>query len=184
MSKAKHPKLPNGFGSIKKLSGNSSNPYGVYPPVTEFHANGSPVTPKALCYVSDWYTGFYALMEYRNGTFNPGNFTSREIKPDGKQDDVITLTRRSCRSLTKQIFCLPDSRSFTAQLLLPTFPSIYIIPCSRKKVFIFSQISSAITSGARFPSIVIIFSLSFILSNASKYFSFTFTSLDFFSNNS
>lgn len=90
MSKAKHPKLPNGFGSIKKLSGKRSNPFGVYPPVTEFNANGSPVTPKALCYVSDWYTGFYALMEYRNGTFNPDNFTSREIKPGDKQDDVIT----------------------------------------------------------------------------------------------
>lgn len=90
MSKAKHPKLPNGFGSIKKLSGKRSNPYGVYPPVTEFNANGSPVTPKALCYVSDWYTGFYALMEYRNGTFNADDFVTREIKPGDRQNDVVS----------------------------------------------------------------------------------------------
>lgn len=90
MAKAKHPKLPNGFGSIKKLSGNRTNPYGVYPPVTEFNANGSPVTPKALCYVSDWYTGFYALMEYRNGTFNAENFLNREIKSTDRQNDVIS----------------------------------------------------------------------------------------------
>ena len=71
MAKRKHPKLPNGFGSIKKLSGNRTNKYGVYPPTTEFNKNGSPVSKKALCYVPDWYTGFYALMAYNNGTFQP-----------------------------------------------------------------------------------------------------------------
>ena len=30
--KKKYPKLPNGYGSIKKLSGKRRNPYGVYPP--------------------------------------------------------------------------------------------------------------------------------------------------------
>lgn len=33
-SAKRHSKLPNGFGSIKKLSGNRTNPYAVYPPVT------------------------------------------------------------------------------------------------------------------------------------------------------
>lgn len=89
MAKKKHPKLPNGFGSIKKLSGNRTNPYGVYPPVTEFNPNGSPVTPKALCYVPDWYTGFYALMKYREGTFNAEDFLAAEIKPSERQGDVI-----------------------------------------------------------------------------------------------
>lgn len=33
----KYPKLPNGYGSIKRLSGkNRTNPYGVYPPTKEF----------------------------------------------------------------------------------------------------------------------------------------------------
>ena len=81
----KHPKLPNGFGSIKKLSGNRTNPYAVYPPTTEFAPNGSPKTPKALCYVSDWYTGFYALMEYRSGTFNAERFSAPEIRPSDKK---------------------------------------------------------------------------------------------------
>ncbi len=87
---AKHPKLPNGFGSIKKLSGNRTNPYAVYPPTTEFAPNGSPKTPKALCYVSDWYTGFYALMEYRSGTFNAERFSAPEIRPSDKKQDVIS----------------------------------------------------------------------------------------------
>lgn len=87
---AKHPKLPNGFGSIKKLSGNRTNPYAVYPPTTEFAPNGSPKTPKALCYVSDWYTGFYALMEYKSGTFNAEHFSAPEIGTSDKKQDVIS----------------------------------------------------------------------------------------------
>ena len=51
----KHPRLPNGYGSIKKLSGNRSNPYAVYPPTTEFTLEGVPKTPKAICYVDDWF---------------------------------------------------------------------------------------------------------------------------------
>ena len=54
----KYPKLPNGYGSIKRLSGkNRTNPYGVYPPTKEFDINGNPVSIKALCYVDDWYRG-------------------------------------------------------------------------------------------------------------------------------
>ena len=89
MPKKKHPKLPNGFGSIKKLSGNRTNPYAVYPPTTEFYPNGSPVLPKALCYVPDWYTGFYALMEYKNGSFDPDKFMAPEIKESDKTNDII-----------------------------------------------------------------------------------------------
>lgn len=90
MPKRKYPKLPNGFGSIKKLSGNRTNPYAVYPPTTEFAPNGSPKTPTALCYVSDWYVGFYALMEYKNGTFDAEKFISPEIKSSDKNDIIIS----------------------------------------------------------------------------------------------
>lgn len=89
MAKNKHPKLPNGFGSIKKLSGNRSNPYAVYPPVTKYNEKGNPITPSALCYVPDWYTGFYALMEYKNGNFDASKFTRAELKENDKKDSVI-----------------------------------------------------------------------------------------------
>ena len=69
----KYPKLPNGYGSIKRLSGkNRTNPYGVYPPTTEFTEDGIPVPVKALCYVDDWYKGFTVLTWYRNGEYYPG----------------------------------------------------------------------------------------------------------------
>ena len=72
MSKRKFPKLPNGYGSIKKLSGKRRNPFGVYPPVTEFDQNGIPKTPPAIAYVDDWYYGFAILTAYRAGTYVPG----------------------------------------------------------------------------------------------------------------
>ena len=40
----KHSRLPNGYGSIKRLSGkNRTNPYGVYPPTEKFDEDGNPV---------------------------------------------------------------------------------------------------------------------------------------------
>lgn len=71
-SSRQYPKLPNGFGSIKKLSGNRTNPYGVYPPVTEFQLDGSPVAVKAIAYAKDWYTAFGILSAYNAGTYKPG----------------------------------------------------------------------------------------------------------------
>ena len=110
MAKAKHPKLPNGFGSIKKLSGNRTNKFGVYPPVTEFRENGSPVFPKALCYVPDWYTGFYALMEYRNGTFQAEDFSGAEMRPTDRQNDIVSKIIASYNNSSR---IAAESKTFT-----------------------------------------------------------------------
>ncbi len=72
----KHKKLPNGFGSIKKLSGNRTKPFAAYPPTTEFKLNGSPVTMPAIGYYEDWYEAFDALREYNK---NPYNIESENI---------------------------------------------------------------------------------------------------------
>lgn len=68
----KYQKLPNGYGSIKFLGKGRRNPYAVHPPVTEFKLNGSPITPKALCYVDSWIKGFAVLTAYKAGTYYPG----------------------------------------------------------------------------------------------------------------
>lgn len=72
MKPRKYPKLPNGFGSIKKLSGRRTNPYAVYPPVPGFDEDGRPDSVKAIAYVPDWYTGFGILSAYHAGTYKPG----------------------------------------------------------------------------------------------------------------
>lgn len=72
MRKKKYPRLPNGYGSIRKLSGNRRNPYGVYPPQTEETTDGRRLPVKALCYVSSWTVAFAVLTAYKAGTYVPG----------------------------------------------------------------------------------------------------------------
>ncbi len=80
----KYPKLPNGYGSIKRLSGkNRTNPFGVYPPTKEFDLNGIPVAQKAICYVDDWYKGFTVLTWYRNGEYYEGR--EKELSSDSEE---------------------------------------------------------------------------------------------------
>jgi len=62
--KRRHKKLPNGFGSIKYLGKNRHRPYAAYPPTTQYHDNGSPVTVPAIGYYEDWYEAFDALRAY------------------------------------------------------------------------------------------------------------------------
>ncbi len=80
----KYPKLPNGFGSIKYLGKNRTNPYGVYPPTKEFDEDGRPVTQKALAYVDDWYYGFSILTAYKAGTYIPGIYPPKPAANDEK----------------------------------------------------------------------------------------------------
>ena len=70
--KKKYPKLPNGYGSIKKLSGKRRNPYGVYPPATDLIAPGQYAPVKAICYVDDYMKGFAVLTAWHAGTYYPG----------------------------------------------------------------------------------------------------------------
>lgn len=90
--KKKYPKLPNGYGSIKKLSGkNRTNPYGVYPPTKEFDENGTPLPQKALCYVDDWYKGFTVLTWYRNGEYYPGREKELSETGDKLQQQILGI---------------------------------------------------------------------------------------------
>lgn len=44
-------------------------------------------TPKALCYVNDWYTGFAVLTAYKAGTYEKG--MEKDLKFTSDTDDVI-----------------------------------------------------------------------------------------------
>lgn len=90
----KHPKLPNGFGSIKKLSGkNRANPYGVYPPTTEFDSDGRPVPVKAIAYVSDWLYGVSILTAYHAGSYIPGVYPPRPEPQAGAAAGLETVAK-------------------------------------------------------------------------------------------
>lgn len=63
-------KLPNGFGSVRKLSGRRTNPYAAYPPVTDYHDNGTAVQPKAIGYYANYEDAYNALSEYRKNPYD------------------------------------------------------------------------------------------------------------------
>lgn len=103
--KKKHPNLPNGYGSIRKLSGNRRNPYAVHPPVTEFTPDGKPVTHKALCYVSDWYVGFAVLTAYKAGTYTPGMEKEIVVSQDlsaAEMTDFVNKVLADYTTMTRQ----------------------------------------------------------------------------------
>lgn len=85
----KHPKLPNGYGSIKYLGKNRRNPYAVHPPVTDYTDEGVPITPKALCYVDDWMKGFIILTSYKAGTYTKGDERDIALPSDQKNLEII-----------------------------------------------------------------------------------------------
>lgn len=70
--KRKHPNLPNGYGSIRNLGSGRSRPYAVHPPATQCNDKGRYITPKAICYCSDWYTAFACLTAWHQGRYYPG----------------------------------------------------------------------------------------------------------------
>ncbi len=64
-------RLPNGYGSIKKLSGNRTHPYAVYPPSDYLPANPMRTVKRpALGYFSDWNSAYRALITYHSNPYD------------------------------------------------------------------------------------------------------------------
>ena len=75
-TRKKHPRLPNGYGSIRYLGKRRRNAYAVHPPA-DIDGN----RPPAICYVDDWMKGFIVLTAYKAGTYTPGMEADLEL-PD------------------------------------------------------------------------------------------------------
>lgn len=89
----KYPKLPNGFGTIRYISGGKGrrNPYAVHPPTTEFTLSGAPLRPQALCYVDTWIKGFSVLVALKAGTYFPGYECTLDLEDS---DDLQGLSKK------------------------------------------------------------------------------------------
>ncbi len=69
-SKTRH-RLPNGYGTIKKLSGNRTRPYAVYPPSDCFQStHAHSVKRPALGYFADWNSAYRALNNYHSSPYD------------------------------------------------------------------------------------------------------------------
>lgn len=63
-------KLPNGFGTIKKLSGRRTRPYAAYPAIREYNLNGSPIPVPPIGYYKDYMAAFHALTAYNKNPYD------------------------------------------------------------------------------------------------------------------
>lgn len=117
MAKRKrHPKLPNGFGSIRFLKGNRRNPYCVQPASQGLDINGCPIRPKPLCYVDDWYKGFAILTAYNAGTYVKGmenTIFPQELDADS-MPDLVRMILNNYSMISQKITgtALPMDKTF------------------------------------------------------------------------
>lgn len=96
----KFPKLPSGYGSIRRLGGKRSLPFAVHPPAKERNEKGLYIRPKALCYVPDWYTGFAVLTAYHAGTYKPGLELTIQKETEKAAPDLNNFCKRVLRDYT------------------------------------------------------------------------------------
>ena len=77
----KYHRLPNNFGTIKRLSGKRRRPFAAYPKCTGYHLTGSPVLPAAIGYFETYDEAYSALSEYHKNPYDTSNthITFREM---------------------------------------------------------------------------------------------------------
>lgn len=81
--KRKYMKMPNGYGHIKKLSGNRRKPWAAYPPrrKTDYDDYGKELPIKAIGYFKTRTQAETALFEYRakHGTTKVSGYTFKDM---------------------------------------------------------------------------------------------------------
>ncbi len=115
-ARKRYRKLPNGFGSIKHLSGSRRKPYAAYPPVKEFRLNGTPELAKAIGYYETWHEAYSALSEYNKDPYdtNTAGITFSEVYgqwfkakyEDNKKKPLSAASRKSTMAGYKNISAL------------------------------------------------------------------------------
>lgn len=99
----KYPKLPNGYGCIKRLSGNRRNPFGVYPPATEQVAPGQYAPTKALCYTDSYLKGFAVLTAYHAGNYYPGFERTLNMLGDTSFNQILADYSQAFRAAEPEV---------------------------------------------------------------------------------
>lgn len=148
-AKQKRRKLPNGYGSIKKLSGNRSRPYAAYPPAASISEESPRPALPAIGYYSDWHSAYEALSGYHRSPYNvkARNSTFREVyelfyksKFDAPRKTLSVSSRYAYESAFKN--CAPlhqirflDIRKQEMQEILDNCSLGYSSVCNLKKLF-------------------------------------------------
>lgn len=101
----KYKRLPNGYGSVKKLSGARKRPYAAYPPCPGFKTNGMPISTPAIGYYETWHLAYQALQEYLKSPYDlaQGKLTFAEIY-DLFYKDKFELSAKKFSDATKSAY--------------------------------------------------------------------------------
>lgn len=142
-------KLPNGYGCIKKLSGNRSHPYAAYPTTAGTLLGSHAKSPAAIGYFRDWHAAYAALTEYQRIPFDPRsrNYSFREVyelfyrsKFKNPRKTLSLSSRQAYESAFKN--CTPlhnlrflDVRKQEMQEVLDNCSLGYSSVCNLKKLF-------------------------------------------------
>ena len=87
--KNKHPRLRNGFGSIRYLGKNRTNPYAVLAPTKAVDSIGRTKYDKPIAYVPDWMSGMSVLLMWHAGTWEEGKDITKMLPDDNiSQADI------------------------------------------------------------------------------------------------
>lgn len=117
----KHPRLPNGLGSIRYLGRHRKHPYAVHPPATDTDDHGNYLRPKAICYVDDWYVGFAVLNAYHAGTYKPGDeLLIKSFRPLASEPDLDSFCGRLLADFSTHRHAEDAKKEST-----PTFSDVY-----------------------------------------------------------
>lgn len=117
MRRKKYPRLPNGYGQIRRLSGNRRNPFGVYPPQLDEDQDGRRNPVRALCYVSTWTVAFAVLTAYKAGKYVPGmehelTNLERQNGLDSAFNGLVDGILADYTRIRRSALGLPDSLTF------------------------------------------------------------------------
>ena len=73
LSRSRMHRLPNGFGSIKKLPGRRRRPFAAYPPTQGYHDNGTAIYRKAIGYFTTYQEAYEALTDFNRSPYDAEN---------------------------------------------------------------------------------------------------------------
>lgn len=107
--KRKYPRLKNGFGSIRKLTGNRQRPYVVLAPSTSRDENGHTLYEKPLAYCENWETAFSVLLEFHAGKFRKDEPNDNLLK-DVENKELTSVVNKI---LSKLNMATEDGETFT-----------------------------------------------------------------------
>ena len=103
----KRTKLPNGFGCIKKLSGNRKRPYAAYP-TSQIGGAAPHLCPmRAIGYYEDWYSAYNAIVDFNSS-----------LQPPSPISITLSLTPNSSRAKNSS----PPAAAWIMLLLIKMFP--------------------------------------------------------------